>query len=232
MLWRSDSSSLSSSVRLTRSTQSGGRSIGHVANEDAPPPCRERDATNSTIAIARHAEQVGHDFASRSTYRATTQKGSSLCTGNGVERTWSMWPSLAYPRCSCHRRTCVMVMRRIKRGSPPSCSGQSSGCQWFGINDKAQIRIGDWSARFPQDAVERLEMRRLLEQRHARNAAIQDVKVHPSGSDRAVRGMVTPQPTTPHFVDTGPVPLFALSLYFLVKTPLRLLSALLGFVPG
>jgi hypothetical protein len=38
-------------------------------------------------------------------------------------------------------------------------------------------------ARFPQDAFERLLIRRFLEQLHAWNAAIQDVKDHPSRSD-------------------------------------------------
>jgi hypothetical protein len=65
----------------------------------APPPCREPDATNSTIAIARHPGQVGH---------------------------------------AAHRA---------------------------------------------QDTFERLVIRRLLEQRHARNAAIEYVKDHPSRSD-------------------------------------------------
>ena len=44
----------------------------------------------------------------------------------------------------------------------------------------AQIRIGTLVPRFPQDAYERLVIRRLLEQLHTRNAAIQYVKDYPS----------------------------------------------------
>ncbi len=63
--------------------------------------------------------------------------------------------------------------------------------------------------RFPQDDFKRVVIRRLLGQLHAHNAAIQDVKDHPSRRDPRCSSHAHTTAIS-QFVDTGPVPLFSI----------------------
>jgi len=73
-----------------------------------------------------------------------------------------------------------MVNRCMSAAIPPFCSGQKQqmpmiGHQAIGANPDRRL-----VARFAQHELKRLEVRRLLEKLHARDAAIQDMKHHPT----------------------------------------------------